>query len=500
MRRASCADLAELWSAFVDEALTNTDRDRLLAHLAGCPSCRQEVADLRAVRDIVGRARGPLGPAPTDLSARLVSIGGPDPTAPMWSRPFRRSPPGLLPSPRRTVRVRATVAGVAVGAAVAVVGVAGYAAAPAELAAVADPSGEAGVEFRAALGRLPLGSDALSAAMLAEPAGLVQTATNAAPDGPPAPTGDTMTALDASDALLRAARAAGSLSFTGQQRLVAYGSARVFTAQARVVNRPGQGRQVDLVSRTGSPMADFSSASTSPVVDGELLALLQRTYRLSGQHGAVVAGRPASLVEASRDARVVGRWWVDDATGVVLWQQSFDDAGALQLSAGFTWIMMNDRSGLIAHFPPRLILSITTVPLALTDAESLRAAGWSCPSELTGLSLVRLRVDQAAAPGAVHLTYSDGLHTISVVEQRGRLGQVPAGSQWNTAVAAHVQQGPSGLATWQSGSTVFTVMTDGSAARLARAVTALPHDPPRQRTTMERIQAGWGEILADMRG
>ena len=83
MRKAPCAELAELRSAYVDGALSNADRERLLAHLVGCPECRQDVADLRAVRELLSRARAEDAPAAPDLSARLVSIAGTEATEPL---------------------------------------------------------------------------------------------------------------------------------------------------------------------------------------------------------------------------------------------------------------------------------------------------------------------------------------------------------------------------------------------------------------------------------
>ena len=40
MRKAPCAELAELRSAYVDGALDEGDRERLLTHLVGCADCR----------------------------------------------------------------------------------------------------------------------------------------------------------------------------------------------------------------------------------------------------------------------------------------------------------------------------------------------------------------------------------------------------------------------------------------------------------------------------
>ena len=111
MRKAPCADLAELRSAFVDGALDNPDRERLLGHLVDCAHCRQDVEDLRAVRALLKQSQTDPRPTPSELSNRLVSIAGPESIAPLWARPFRRTQPllsrtGGLPSHRRIVKLR----------------------------------------------------------------------------------------------------------------------------------------------------------------------------------------------------------------------------------------------------------------------------------------------------------------------------------------------------------------------------------------------------------
>ena len=90
VRRRPCAELAESRSAYVDGALDDAGREKLLAHLVECAECRREVDDLRAVRDLLGRARSQPAPATDDLSARLVSIAGMAATEPLYTRPFRR--------------------------------------------------------------------------------------------------------------------------------------------------------------------------------------------------------------------------------------------------------------------------------------------------------------------------------------------------------------------------------------------------------------------------
>ena len=67
---------------------------------------------------------------------------------------------------------------------------------------------------------------------------------------------------------------------------------------------------------------------------------------------------------------------------------------------------------------------------------------------------------------------------MSVFEQRGRLAAAPDGASWDPGLEAYIWHGASEAATWQSGDTVFTVVTDGSEALLATAVDALA--PRRQ--------------------
>ena len=83
VRKAPCAELAELRSAYVDGALSDADRERLLAHLVGC-------ADLPR-----GRRRAACRPRAADPDA------GASP-----SRRLRTCPAGWSPSPARRLRSR----------------------------------------------------------------------------------------------------------------------------------------------------------------------------------------------------------------------------------------------------------------------------------------------------------------------------------------------------------------------------------------------------------
>jgi len=99
--------VGELVSALVDGALDHDTRDRLLAHLAGCPACRADVDDERRAK---ARLTGLSDPAlPAALVARLRAIGIPEAVGvgdgPTGGRPASRRD-SRRPPQRRSARTR----------------------------------------------------------------------------------------------------------------------------------------------------------------------------------------------------------------------------------------------------------------------------------------------------------------------------------------------------------------------------------------------------------
>ena len=236
----------------------------------------------------------------------------------------------------------------------------------------------------------------------------------------------------------------------------------------------------------------------SRLTELSLVSLLQNHYDLSGVRGSQVAGRAATVVEArehnaATDSAVAARWWVDDRSGLLLWQETYGDDGRLQSAVGFRDVTFGEAP-FLSHLPQAAVPRTTTA-LTLAKTTDLAAQGWSPPDTLAGLPLVRLRCDRADNPQALHLMYSDGLSVVSVFEQRGGLDGRPSGSDWDAGVGAFVRWGSASTASWQSGETVLTVVSNGSPELLAEAVKSLPHAEVPRRTTMEAILAGWNRIL-----
>ena len=54
-RELVCRDAVALMAAYLDHALRGRDRERLEAHLAGCPHCTEYLAQIRATIEALGR-------------------------------------------------------------------------------------------------------------------------------------------------------------------------------------------------------------------------------------------------------------------------------------------------------------------------------------------------------------------------------------------------------------------------------------------------------------
>jgi Putative zinc-finger len=107
----NCSDLSGLLDDYVDGALATPDRALLETHLAGCSTCRQELAALRGLVADAQRLPRAMTP-PVTLWPAIASRIAASPPAPSRARPARR----LL---RAGLRLAAALALILFGAALA---------------------------------------------------------------------------------------------------------------------------------------------------------------------------------------------------------------------------------------------------------------------------------------------------------------------------------------------------------------------------------------------
>jgi hypothetical protein len=379
-----------------------------------------------------------------------------------------------------------------------VVGLTGWFAAPtANLATVADPADEAQAEFGSAAAELSVTGASLSALMLLD--SLPEAAQTDVDVHRPAQDGDRAEGEAAAVALLgRVVAAARTTTVVGDQAVLAHLDDRTLAARVKIDTRSRQGTLVSVLDPDGGVLASsFAPGQVAADGDGSPVDLIAASYALSAEPGVHVAGRRATVIEArDQHGTVAKRWWVDDATGVLLWQESYDDDEDLSTAAGFTDVTVVPYATVgLPH-----VLSRVSTPVVSSDAAALTRTGWACSDELVGLDLLELSTDTPTDPRSVHAVYGDGASTMSVLQRHGRLRGGPAGARWDDKLHAWRHDGAVRWASWQSGDTVYTVTTDGPSSLLGRAVAAFPHEGRVDTTTLGRVREGWSRILADLKG
>ncbi|MDO8585734.1 MAG: anti-sigma factor [Armatimonadota bacterium] len=97
----NCHRLSSLFSAYIDGELTGVEMIEIRNHLEGCPACRDELDNVRAVKRLVGRLR--TAQPSRDLSTRIcASLDGVAPYsflrtwAALWQGTFRKLSPTAM--------------------------------------------------------------------------------------------------------------------------------------------------------------------------------------------------------------------------------------------------------------------------------------------------------------------------------------------------------------------------------------------------------------------
>jgi sigma-E factor negative regulatory protein RseB len=129
----------------------------------------------------------------------------------------------------------------------------------------------------------------------------------------------------------------------------------------------------------------------------------------------------------------------------------------------------------------------------------MRDRGWKCPDELPpSLQLIDARRGGGHYDGIVHLSYSDGLASVSVFEQRGRLQASDLTDYRATTVGGrhvYLRDGVPQRLVWASHGTVYTVVADASARTVGAVVGALPR-PTDDTGAMNRLGRGLDRVAS----
>ncbi|MCU1674645.1 MAG: putative sigma regulatory protein MucB/RseB [Frankiales bacterium] len=285
--------------------------------------------------------------------------------------------------------------------------------------------------------------------------------------------------------LTAAATAARTRTYSGTQYIATWAPDSSHVAEVR--HTPDGGSAVSVRPTAGGDAADVTVGTD---LDVRLLRLLAQHYELVVTPDERCTGRTAHVVEARSAGDVRARFWLDGDSGLVLRREVFDRRGSLVRSSAFASLDVQPGTAAVPPSEP-----------AQVDAAQLRSAGWRVPDALPGgLDLYDARTRTHDGQDVLHLSYSDGLSTLSLFAQRGRLGSEPMhgfAKQEVGRASVWVRSSSSPRrVVWGGDGRVFTLLTDAPAEAVSDVVKALPHDRAARTGFLARIGRGLSRLAS----
>ena len=278
--------------------------------------------------------------------------------------------------------------------------------------------------------------------------------------------------------LRRAGRAQAETGYQGTKQFRSWSRWGHMTTTALVRNVPGRG--VTVISDDGAarePGVQTDTAESSFDLSDATLATLIQAYQVQVAAVDTMLERPVTRIDVLRlSGTVVGRIWLDDATGLAVQRELLDTAGRVIRRTTFTGLTIlpstpGDPSG-------PTMASECDGGLSADALAKLTGEGWDLPgAQLAGLTLVCARTMGAGDDRSVQLSYSDGLFALSLFAQRGRLDAVVPGGFSRRQIGGtdvYLRCGLYRELSWADSGRVYTLVTDAPDATVTTVVGSLP--------------------------
>ncbi|GAA0283604.1 sigma-E factor regulatory protein RseB domain-containing protein [Cryptosporangium japonicum] len=283
--------------------------------------------------------------------------------------------------------------------------------------------------------------------------------------------------------LRRAGRAQSETSYQGTKLFRSWSRWGELTATAFVRNVPGQGVTVasdegSARSASGQRGVQIDTAEDSFDLSDETLDTLTSAYQIQVAAAERMLERPVTRVDVLRlSGTIVGRIWLDDATGLAVQRELLDTAGRVIRRTTFTGLSVLPTTSTpppaAPAGPDECAGGLSARQLAELDGQ-----GWDLPgTQLAGLTRVCARTVGTGADRSIQLSYSDGLFALSLFAQRGRLDSaVPGGfsRQQVGDTEVYLRCGLYRELSWAGSGMVYTLVTDASDATVTTVVGSLP--------------------------
>ncbi len=294
------------------------------------------------------------------------------------------------------------------------------------------------------------------------------------------------------EVLTRAATVADELGYVASVTVITLGSAGVSLASSEV-ERDADGVRVRpgtvVVAGGGdegslrSPTRLLRIAGVEPWPDQ--LARLRRKYLLALEEQVHLDTGPAVPVTLTERHGGLPReiLYADVDTGLLVRRETFAADGEPVRLVAFTALRPDDHGGGGRGLPGGADQQSDERSTGDGEVAGLRAAGFVVPGSLPrGYDLLDAVEVPAASGPTLHLLYGDGLHSLSVFQQRGRLDRdgVAGARSVTTPGGGTVWRWPGAQPrrlVWGGGDRTFTVLCDAPLEELLVVLDALPVDP-----------------------
>ncbi len=295
---------------------------------------------------------------------------------------------------------------------------------------------------------------------------------------------------DSDDLLARAVEASHELGYDGEVAVISLAEDGPRVATLTVARGEG-GVRVGRADGDQFGRADgegFLRSSSRLLRVGGIERVPAQIDRLRSKYTPQLEGTreldtgPASAVAlVDTDLEVVReRLYADRDTGLIVRRETFDADGEPVRLVAFTELQPGETQ---VDMPSTGDRDVEHRDVEPREIARLRETGFVVPERLErGFELLAtLDVPDASVPTA-HLVYGDGLYTVSVFQQLGRLDRraVGAATQLTTDDGGSVWRWPGSeprRLVWTGDGITFTALGDAPTDEVVGAIAALPSDP-----------------------
>lgn len=284
--------------------------------------------------------------------------------------------------------------------------------------------------------------------------------------------------------LLTAAVEAGrTTDYVGTQVVMLWSGDHERSATVQVAHRAGSGSLIE-VEPTATTRGhrvfepDRVASSATAGLSEQVLALVTRNYVVAVEGREDVIGHQSDVVVVRRpDGTPAQRLWIDRESGLVLRRKFYDPRGGLVRQTAFVTLR---RTTPTFDQPPA---PAAPEAVQIGDTAAVRDERWRLPDNPpTGMVALDSTVTGAGDDAVLRVTYSDGLGTLSLFEQRGRL-DADGLAAWRqdeiAGVPVWVSSGYPRRIVWSGGDRVYTVVAECNDPAVEHVVRSLPRGQAR---------------------